>query len=968
MAKADASRDYYADLELKAGADLNDIKKQFKKLALKYHPDRNPGHELEFNSKFQAIQAAHEILTDPELKLKYDIDRARLYRPYSTPLHGRPPMSQRNPFNPSTAWDPPPPSFKTYASTPSNRASQYATYGKGFGKERSTAQDDTEAKLRAWKNMRNRASAGGNKPPPPPEPPKRPEQQENKFGRSQSSYARSKPDPNPFGQPPTPIYTEQPFGRTKSARTPRKAGFAPGDDGGDEPAAPNTSAYASYFKRHASSPHLKPEAPEPALPPRNPPNPLGQFKSQFMPPPMDSPRVSTPYATAGGEKTYFSSSKLGRSKSTRVSPTPRSADTMEDGPLSDTAEPSVKPTRRQRKKAYDLFEEFKRGNLGKQQRQWQPEVDSDNDSDTFKKSFVPPSYETPNEPTCEPVLKTMYKDELERRNRSLHNRKDSPSRHSARRVPNPENGFANIPHNPIPAPDNKIPPKSSEKGDVKNTASSKPFWPGLSNWEKENSTRADYEKAHGKQDESLNGSLYEARSENIFTFELGNETPIPLTNPKLPSPRNIDTRFSPTNWTSSFFGAATGPQQSQQNKGSRASGRKSPIRSFPKKTADPYAAPLNNSQKNIPPMPPPKIPIPATSPGAVKFEKEYWAQTFKEPSWIPPPHPPPSPATGANIRAKVTSRPGGLNHKLSSKATPRRAGPQARNKRFGSDTESDSSKSEESIEPDEGNLDSGPMDVDSPAATEPTNPVPEVPPRPDYIPKQNGVGARTAPPIPTRSEWVHLPPPTATDAAPQASVKSMFAAKAPPVPPRGNQTAPSPPVQLATPPEIDANTNINLDDLQRVEPLAPSQNGLKNLGELSTSLPFESRAASHAPGEEFQPQRLALPKVPRAPIAPFPLTKIAWEQYLAHAETYMNEWHSFNHMMLAHFNSRQLEVTNNMTPGWLGIMGEGPAGGFGKYMKGIEEDFRVRQHWNVAWEKHRATMKEFGHLRERSSQ
>ncbi|KAH0556919.1 hypothetical protein GP486_005295, partial [Trichoglossum hirsutum] len=77
MVKPDSSRDYYQDLEVKPGADTNEIKKQFKKLALKYHPDRNPGHETEFISKFQAINVAHEVLSDPALRAKYDADRQK---------------------------------------------------------------------------------------------------------------------------------------------------------------------------------------------------------------------------------------------------------------------------------------------------------------------------------------------------------------------------------------------------------------------------------------------------------------------------------------------------------------------------------------------------------------------------------------------------------------------------------------------------------------------------------------------------------------------------------------------------------------------------------------------------------------------------------------------------------------------------------------------------------------------------
>lgn len=46
-------------------------------LALEYHPDRNPGRESELNTKFQAIQVAHEILCDPHQRLKYDTERLR---------------------------------------------------------------------------------------------------------------------------------------------------------------------------------------------------------------------------------------------------------------------------------------------------------------------------------------------------------------------------------------------------------------------------------------------------------------------------------------------------------------------------------------------------------------------------------------------------------------------------------------------------------------------------------------------------------------------------------------------------------------------------------------------------------------------------------------------------------------------------------------------------------------------------
>ncbi|KAJ5111921.1 hypothetical protein NUU61_001551 [Penicillium alfredii] len=70
MMKADVRRDYYANLGLQPSAETEGIKKHFRRLALKYHPDGNPGKEREFKAKFQAIQVADEILSDPKRRLK----------------------------------------------------------------------------------------------------------------------------------------------------------------------------------------------------------------------------------------------------------------------------------------------------------------------------------------------------------------------------------------------------------------------------------------------------------------------------------------------------------------------------------------------------------------------------------------------------------------------------------------------------------------------------------------------------------------------------------------------------------------------------------------------------------------------------------------------------------------------------------------------------------------------------------
>lgn len=63
--------DYYKVLGVDKNASENDIKKAYRKLARKLHPDLNP-NDKEANKKFQQINEANEVLSDPEKRQKYD--------------------------------------------------------------------------------------------------------------------------------------------------------------------------------------------------------------------------------------------------------------------------------------------------------------------------------------------------------------------------------------------------------------------------------------------------------------------------------------------------------------------------------------------------------------------------------------------------------------------------------------------------------------------------------------------------------------------------------------------------------------------------------------------------------------------------------------------------------------------------------------------------------------------------------
>jgi curved DNA-binding protein len=64
-------KDYYKILGLNRNAGKDEIKKAYRKLARKYHPDVNPDDKTA-GAKFSEINEAHEVLSDPEKRKKYD--------------------------------------------------------------------------------------------------------------------------------------------------------------------------------------------------------------------------------------------------------------------------------------------------------------------------------------------------------------------------------------------------------------------------------------------------------------------------------------------------------------------------------------------------------------------------------------------------------------------------------------------------------------------------------------------------------------------------------------------------------------------------------------------------------------------------------------------------------------------------------------------------------------------------------
>lgn len=281
--------------------------------ALKYHPDKNPGQELESNAKFQAIKGANDILSDPQQRLEYDTKRLRAgygkdYGPVRANTQRKPPPSQPPRSTTTPAPRPPPPYPRTPPNGPSSGARRYANHARAGPEWKAADEEQTRADaFRAFNNMRGNHQPGWQGFDP-------------STGRTSGGTPGPGAQRNPFGasaqsnRPKSAFETFRQAHANAQAQSPKKkTGFAPASAGGDEPMARNTSAYSStsradrpnsqFFGPAPPPTAKKPSEPEPSHPP-------------FIP---EFERHSRGYAQAGkGEKTFLSSSGLGRSHTTRV--------------------------------------------------------------------------------------------------------------------------------------------------------------------------------------------------------------------------------------------------------------------------------------------------------------------------------------------------------------------------------------------------------------------------------------------------------------------------------------------------------------------------------------------------------------------------------------------------------------------------------------------------------------------------
>lgn len=72
LLKMSKRKDYYKILELPRTASLKDIKKAYRAMSLKWHPDKNPNQRELAEQKLQDINEADAVLSDPDKKARFD--------------------------------------------------------------------------------------------------------------------------------------------------------------------------------------------------------------------------------------------------------------------------------------------------------------------------------------------------------------------------------------------------------------------------------------------------------------------------------------------------------------------------------------------------------------------------------------------------------------------------------------------------------------------------------------------------------------------------------------------------------------------------------------------------------------------------------------------------------------------------------------------------------------------------------
>ncbi|EEH08558.1 DnaJ domain-containing protein [Histoplasma capsulatum G186AR] len=933
MVKADIKKDYYADLGLDPKAEDDEIRKKYRKLGQSRGtptPAAQPRRPSEPNAQ---------------------------HHPQSFPHPG------------------------SYPAPPSAGAQKYTSYAKATSQKWDKIYEDTRTRadaFRGFRGMKPNVNTGGWSGFDP------------RTGRSNQSGSTPQPSQRP--QSAYEAFFNAPKASPQRAQAKKRQGFAPGTPGGDEPMAQNTSAYASYNRDRTSYFQSQFESAPAPTAKKWPPQEESTNNNSTIP---NLQRTSSKYATAGGEKTYVSSAGVGRSSSSRNSPFTESDSRPRTNPPSPTsprpnrgrhhsASPKLKPNRNRNRtissspspsdsEEVDISSRPKRTPRSRMFAKTDPmtmETDSGHHPNNVgfnphaSHGYAPAAKDHPQQaPTTAnnpPNHATGNPSENLRKSHKTENSNNmyGPSPKSFIREWSERWGFTSS-TTPSDTPDQSFPLWAYPSSIL-------PQLSKLPNWRKEDRDQSfgfpiTDEIAHDGPQLQMNPldstqnkqTRMKADPVSIPSFGPFASNNITLNGkPKSRSHESIDVTFSATDWSGKFQHATEffAPKPSReppfQPKPSRARGKSI---SRPNSTTHPRPFPppgsTNQNQRDD-----------------SKKSSHFTESGFSVDKW-----------KEEVLKADIWSIPHNeLPHQnpTRQKSPPKQPKPVMRRKQTIPKPVSVTTESEEA----ESTL--------SPGNTDEPKSAPE------------GVEA-----MDIDEELPASKPQRQHPAAPNPKIDSTVK------PPIAGSTKPAPSPPLS-------NNTLNLKHLANVAPFTPTNStGINDLNDLSSTLPFESRPNdSSGPRLTIRPQDLALPKPPRVPPVPnFSAAdhphkaevQLKWERYVTEINAYMHDWNVFNRTMLGHFNARQQTVETGLAPNWARAVGDsarlrindgvdstvkkankttvnndgavqdgdddndaddeqlvaGSAkGGFNAYMRGVKEDFVVRQHWEVAWERHLACL------------
>ncbi|KAH8884864.1 hypothetical protein GQ53DRAFT_381307 [Thozetella sp. PMI_491] len=985
MVKADMNKDYYADLELPPTADIADIKKQYRKLALKWHPDRNVGREEEVRARFVVIHEAMEVLTDPVQKQKYDTNRKRTSRyPGASGVKGNPWQDVSSKFQP-------PPRRTAREPRPAPTASGASRYSNWAPPPNRSPRENPTDHAKAWERMRPSSSGGR---------PAADSRQQSPRHPTRNTESQSMPKTASQKQ-----RAEASFGSST-----RRTGFVPASPMGDERPVSNsnyftTKTHTSIFdvaSAAAAAAKKNAQASQPAQG-SDPTDPISeQFSDNFF-----DQRQSTPYANHVGEKTrVFDSVNLNRARTVRDA-FRRAQQNHAHGASMPQRQRSVSVGGDSSPKPQADDDHGNRGSSGNthlhpdsaasgtaQRRESEarsvpassPFVDPHSSSSTVNStkanagahsasagqngpsvyasspcirsfrqrsgSFRPGS--PPATPLGSPGVTDPGFDEKVALSPEEISFLFSQPLESPQHVPSGEHRGDReqlclhekaTSHKPPTVLEKHHLPKQAEVPTAPRLPQQArppelPRTPnGLNAFKREiqmtlerlisGSGRGEPRPAFPK-DDVFTSPHISAKScvranfghLDSFSFNLQEDT-FEETSRNKPNPfmRNSADNIN------TRFAADENAARYQFNAGGPPGEDES---QSPKRR---FRDGANRGRQS-----PPKAEADSSRPftdaqGSPQrqdsFDADAWAAKFGPEHFVPPP---PGRSSASPTR-RTTRKPKGV------KLTAGTAGL----------VDEEETSSEEKTRPSSAaNIDSAasPMDIDDP---------------PQASSPQPSSTARNIPVEPSRKEWRAGDANGSNPAAPRDGAANGVN---PGTAFKGNAAG-----------SEDSEEFLRSDIFANTEPFMKTQPGLSSFGDMKSSLPFESKPSARIPIRQAEAKPIYFPPVPRSPNPPaaFAISNLkpsapAWAKYVREFNAYLIEWSTFNARFTDHFAARRRKVEETQKQGgfdWLGTQGDL---GIDQYIRWLEEDKQVRQKWTAACDAHELSIREFQKHRQRMKQ